>query len=335
MAPGGRRQHQRDIRRAAADRPGPDRRRLRGAPGQPRRRADPALHAPVPAAAAAGGAGGRGGRTGRVPGARRPYPRRAPRPRLAPPAPRPRRLRRASPPQPPRPSAGAVAPDLLPSVDRRPTSRMPLPAKALRIGRIPDNDLVLPDLDVSRHHAELRKSPAGTYEIVDLGSHNGTYVNGRRVSSAVIERGRHRQHRTLHVPPGRRRAAAVRRRRPDHLQRAGPGGEGRRRQDAAEPRHVPDPGEEPGRRHRPERRGQVDPARRADRHAPRGHRHRPVRQPRPVPQLRRAADSASAWSRRRASCTPSSPPAARCSTPPSSASPPTPGPTSATPGSTR
>ncbi len=74
----------------------------------------------------------------------------------------------------------------LPSVDLRPTSRMPLPAKALRIGRVPDNDIVLPDLDVSRHHAELRKSPAGTYEIVDLASHNGTYVNGRRVSSAVI-----------------------------------------------------------------------------------------------------------------------------------------------------
>jgi ABC-type multidrug transport system ATPase subunit len=75
---------------------------------------------------------------------------------------------------------------LLPSVDRRPTSRMPLPVKALRIGRIPDNDLVLPDLDVSRHHAELRRSPTGAYEIVDLGSHNGTFVNGRRVSSAVL-----------------------------------------------------------------------------------------------------------------------------------------------------
>ena len=67
---------------------------------------------------------------------------------------------------------------MLPSVDRRPTARMPLPAKAMRIGRTPENDLVLPDLDVSRHHAELRKSPAGSYEIVDLGSHNGTFVNG-------------------------------------------------------------------------------------------------------------------------------------------------------------
>ena len=63
---------------------------------------------------------------------------------------------------------------------------MPLPVKALRIGRVSDNDLVLPDLDVSRHHAELRKSPAGAYEIVDLGSHNGTFVNGRQVSSAVL-----------------------------------------------------------------------------------------------------------------------------------------------------
>ena len=68
------------------------------------------------------------------------------------------------------------------------TSRMPLPAKALRIGRIPDNELVLSDLDVSRHHAELRKSPSGTYEIVDLGSHNGTFVNGRRVSSAALSK---------------------------------------------------------------------------------------------------------------------------------------------------
>ena len=83
-------------------------------------------------------------------------------------------------------AAGADLRESLPSVDRRPTSRMPLPVKALRIGRIPDNDLVLEDLDVSRHHAELRKSSSGTYEIVDLGSHNGTYVNGRRVSSAVL-----------------------------------------------------------------------------------------------------------------------------------------------------
>jgi ABC-type multidrug transport system ATPase subunit/pSer/pThr/pTyr-binding forkhead associated (FHA) protein len=114
-------------------------------------------------------------------------------PAVRPPQPQPRPQPLAQPqPQPqapPRPAAAApprIPPDLLPSVDRRPTSRMPLPAKVLRIGRIPDNDLVLPDLDISRHHAELRKSATGTYQIVDLGSHNGTFVNGRQVSSAVV-----------------------------------------------------------------------------------------------------------------------------------------------------
>jgi len=92
----------------------------------------------------------------------------------------------AQPRQPAAAQAQAAQPDLLPSVDRRPTARMPLPAKAMRIGRVPDNDLVLSDLNVSRHHAELRKSPTGTYEIVDLGSHNGTFVNGQRVTSQLL-----------------------------------------------------------------------------------------------------------------------------------------------------
>ena len=63
---------------------------------------------------------------------------------------------------------------------------MPLPAKAMCIGRTPDNDLVLSDLNVSRHHAELRKSSTGSYEIVDLGSHNGTFVNGQRVTAQML-----------------------------------------------------------------------------------------------------------------------------------------------------
>ena len=137
-----------------------------------------------------------------------PAPSAPPAPEAAPPEPAPPRepsapRDRFAPPEPPAPrerehaprhamagaaaqSAQPVAPDLLPSVDRRPTARMKLPAKALRIGREPDNDVVLSDLNVSRHHAELRKSPTGSYEIVDLGSHNGTFVNGQRVSSQVL-----------------------------------------------------------------------------------------------------------------------------------------------------
>jgi ABC-type multidrug transport system ATPase subunit len=111
----------------------------------------------------------------------------APRGRFAPPEPAAPREREHAPRH---AMAGAaaqqVAPDLLPSVDRRPTARMPLPAKAMRIGRVPDNDLVLSDLNVSRHHAELRKSPTGSYEIVDLGSHNGTFVNGQPVTAQML-----------------------------------------------------------------------------------------------------------------------------------------------------
>jgi ABC transport system ATP-binding/permease protein len=76
--------------------------------------------------------------------------------------------------------------EYLPSVDRRPTARLPLPAKVMRIGRSPDNDLVVSDLAVTRRHAELRKSLSGRYEIIDLGSHNGTYVNGARVDRAEL-----------------------------------------------------------------------------------------------------------------------------------------------------
>ncbi|MFB7907147.1 FHA domain-containing protein [Kitasatospora sp. NPDC056076] len=69
---------------------------------------------------------------------------------------------------------------------RSPSAVLELPGRALRIGRAPDNDLVLDDLVVSRHHAELRELPDGGHEIVDLDSHNGTYLNGRPVRRAPV-----------------------------------------------------------------------------------------------------------------------------------------------------
>ncbi|MBT2388842.1 FHA domain-containing protein [Streptomyces sp. ISL-1] len=69
---------------------------------------------------------------------------------------------------------------------RQPTTVRPLSARTVRIGRGPDNDLVIDDLVVSRQHAELRALPDGTYEIADLGSHNGTYLNGQPVDRALV-----------------------------------------------------------------------------------------------------------------------------------------------------
>lgn len=85
---------------------------------------------------------------------------------------------------PPRPSA--VSHPAATGTFRQPTSVRPLPAHSIRIGRSPDNDVVVPDLVVSRHHAELRAHPDGTYWIHDLGSHNGTYLNGAPVADARV-----------------------------------------------------------------------------------------------------------------------------------------------------
>ncbi|RPK66318.1 ABC transporter ATP-binding/permease protein [Streptomyces sp. ADI96-02] len=63
--------------------------------------------------------------------------------------------------------------------DRSPTTFHQLAlGRVMRIGRALENDLVVSDLQVSRHHAEFRATPDGRFEIRDLGSHNGTYVNG-------------------------------------------------------------------------------------------------------------------------------------------------------------
>ena len=81
-----------------------------------------------------------------------------------------------------RPPSVSLAPPREPSVVR------PLPARVLRIGRAPDNDIVVSDLGVSRYHAELRNL-GGRYQIADLDSYNGTFVNGQRISAAPLSEG--------------------------------------------------------------------------------------------------------------------------------------------------
>ncbi|MGW7049855.1 FHA domain-containing protein [Streptomyces avermitilis] len=72
---------------------------------------------------------------------------------------------------------------------RQPTTVRPLPSRTVRIGRGGGNDLDIDDLMVSHRHAELQALPDGTYEIVDLGSHNGTYLNGQPVTRAPVTPG--------------------------------------------------------------------------------------------------------------------------------------------------
>jgi hypothetical protein len=69
----------------------------------------------------------------------------------------------------------------------RRTDRLPLPPDDGRprvVGRHPDADLVLTDPTISRWHARLERDAAtGGWLLTDLGSTNGTRVNGWRVDA--------------------------------------------------------------------------------------------------------------------------------------------------------
>lgn len=53
------------------------------------------------------------------------------------------------------------------------------------VGRSDDNNFVLPDRWISRNHAMLQCMETGEFYLIDLGSRNGSFVNGRRVSVPV------------------------------------------------------------------------------------------------------------------------------------------------------
>jgi hypothetical protein len=66
--------------------------------------------------------------------------------------------------------------------------RVTVGSEALVIGRLPDCEVVLPDSNVSRHHAELRRKGDGVF-VTDLGSTNGTRVNGTPVREQLLASG--------------------------------------------------------------------------------------------------------------------------------------------------
>jgi pSer/pThr/pTyr-binding forkhead associated (FHA) protein len=54
------------------------------------------------------------------------------------------------------------------------------------IGRDAGNRIVIPTEKVSRRHAVLRRTEDGAYQIMDMGSSNGTYVNGARIARPLL-----------------------------------------------------------------------------------------------------------------------------------------------------
>jgi pSer/pThr/pTyr-binding forkhead associated (FHA) protein len=61
-------------------------------------------------------------------------------------------------------------------------------ADLVAIGRAPSNDVVIDDPTVSAEHALLTKSPSG-YRLKDLGSTNGTQINGISITDAELKDG--------------------------------------------------------------------------------------------------------------------------------------------------
>ena len=67
-------------------------------------------------------------------------------------------------------------------------ARFLLDADSTIAGRHPNADIFLDDVTVSRKHVEFRRSN-GVFEIIDLGSLNGSYMLGERVDRAPLKNG--------------------------------------------------------------------------------------------------------------------------------------------------
>ena len=61
--------------------------------------------------------------------------------------------------------------------------------RPVTIGRDPDVELPLADGSISREHIRIDRAPDGRYLLSDLGSTNGTLVNGERVTAHILSEG--------------------------------------------------------------------------------------------------------------------------------------------------
>ena len=67
-------------------------------------------------------------------------------------------------------------------------SRFQLDRDKITAGRHPESDIFLDDVTVSRRHAEFRRT-AGGFEVADIGSLNGTYVNREPIEVSTLSNG--------------------------------------------------------------------------------------------------------------------------------------------------
>ncbi|MEZ5322598.1 MAG: FHA domain-containing protein [Microthrixaceae bacterium] len=67
-------------------------------------------------------------------------------------------------------------------------SRFVIERELTTVGRHPESDVFLDDVTVSRRHAVLRREDDG-FVVEDVGSLNGTYLNGDRVNSRALNEG--------------------------------------------------------------------------------------------------------------------------------------------------
>jgi len=65
-------------------------------------------------------------------------------------------------------------------------SRFLLDADLVTAGRHPESEIFLDDVTVSRRHAEFRRTSTG-YNVSDVGSLNGTYVNRDRIDEVALQ----------------------------------------------------------------------------------------------------------------------------------------------------